>query len=379
MFRIVPAPRAVRSARLAGLAVVGILFSAGLAYVLHRADGPMTDTIVAAKPSAGPAGEPPRDDRPATDGIGPDTRAPGPVAQAAGKEDALIWTKDCFDSAGKKISVRRYGPAGGGKHPAVVMLGGQDGWGQIVAYEFATRDLVEKGFVVLLIRYYDRTDTPERVPVQLQAAFEKWLKEGAPEGVKNDARDHFEEWIATVADAVAYARKLPNVDANRVGIVGFSLGGYLALSAAPRCNPPVGAVVEMLGGIPKEKRENLGKLPPTLIVHGNKDRVVPVDEAYLAFGLLRERKQAVEIRIIENADHGFCFPGTDKPNPLKLYEARKEMTKYFVAHLRYAEIGNRIWAYWRMLSTFAAEGANHPLHLILLHPVLAGLPSYRLK
>src|SRR5262249_6492855 len=42
----------------------------------------------------------------------------------------------------------------------------------------------------------------------------------------------FDAWTATVRDAVAYVRTLPNVDPGRVALVGFSLGGFLALTVA---------------------------------------------------------------------------------------------------------------------------------------------------
>jgi dienelactone hydrolase len=363
MFRFKPASRDVRSALLAGLVVSVVIVSYGLAFVLARGDRPTHGNTMAALPSSGPAIELLPCDRSATDPLvaaklpasPADEPSPG-KSPAAGdakfnmvtflvelaRSEALVWKDDHFESAKKKIRVLRLEPKGGGKHPAVVMLGGQDGLGQMTAYKFATLDLLDKGHVVVFIRYYDRTGTPDNVPRPEQQEFARWIKGDAAKEEKNRAREHFDQWITTVVDAVAYARTLPTVDADRVGIVGFSLGGYLALSAAPHCTPPVGAVVEMFGGIPKEKRDKVGPLSPTLIVHGEKDDVVPVDEAYLAFGLLRARKQAVEI-LIQDAGHGCCYPGTENPNPFSLWEARAAMTKHFVTHLSDAAVGKRAW------------------------------------
>jgi carboxymethylenebutenolidase len=153
--------------------------------------------------------------------------------------------------------------------------------------------------------------------------------------VKDDARDHFDQWIATVSNAVAYARTLPNVDPQRVGLVGFSLGGYLALSAAPQCN--VGAVVEMFGGIPKEKQNELDAMPPTLIVHGNKDAIVPVDEAYTAHRLLLNKARTTEIQILEGVGHACLLPGTELPDLGKALQARTAMTQFFRTHLTRSE------------------------------------------
>jgi dienelactone hydrolase len=360
MFHLAPASRAVHCARLAGVAVVAVLISAVLAYVLIQGDPQATDTIPAAKSSTGPAEVPLRGDGPLTDNVGIRTPPACPAiepsqgkrpttgnitldlasngfsgAQNAGKGDALIAVKDYFESAEKKISVLRFEPAGGGRHSAVVMLHGCDGWGQLNAYKFAAEDLVKDGHVVLLIRYYDRTDTPDKFPVAQRNAFTRWLKEGAAQGVKGDARDHFDQWIATVSDAVAYARTLTNVDPQRVGLVGFSLGGYLALSAAPRCN--VGAVVEMFGGVPKEKQNELGAMPPTLIVHGNKDAIVPVDEAYTTYRRLLDKAQTTEIQILEGVGHACLRPGTELPDFGKALQARTAMTKFFRTYLARSE------------------------------------------
>src|SRR5262249_13836782 len=149
------------------------------------------------------------------------------------ESEAQVWKEVEFKSAGKTIHVLMVEPAGGGKRPAVVMLGGQDGLGQMTADKFPTPGLGKKGHVVLFIRYYDRTGTPDKVRHREQQEFARWLKGDAANEEKNKAREHFDQWIETVVDAVAYARTLPNVDPDRVGLVGFSLGGYLALSAAP--------------------------------------------------------------------------------------------------------------------------------------------------
>jgi carboxymethylenebutenolidase len=253
------------------------------------------------------------------------------AAQEAAEKTNPIGIKGDFDSATKKISVWRYEPSTTGKYPAVVMLHGCDGWEQMKAYEWAAQGLVKAGHVVLLIRYYDRTGTTDKVPDAQRNAFVRWLKEGAAPGAKDEARDHFDQWIETVADAVKYARTMPNVDAKRIGIVGFSLGGYLAMSAAPRCN--VGAVVEMFGGVPKEKHETLNGMPPAFIVHGDKDTVVSVDEAYLACGLVRAQNQLAEIRILKGVGHAGLIPGTEIPNVLMLSQARSSMTDFFRTHL----------------------------------------------
>src|SRR5262249_55197499 len=150
--------------------------------------------------------------------------------------------------------VLRFAPPGGGNRPAVILVHGCDGGTQMWAYRFAAEGLVQTGHVAILIRYYDRTKTPDKVQPEQQMEFSRWLK---GEFQNDEASKHFDQWVATISDAVAYARGLDGVDATRVGIAGFSFGGYLAAAAAPKCDPPVGAVVNMFGGLAESTRKHL--------------------------------------------------------------------------------------------------------------------------
>lgn len=259
--------------------------------------------------------------------------AGGGVAEDAPKKDQPNnEIPDQFKSGDATISVLRFEPPGTEKRPAVIMLHGADGWGPMSGFRFAASGLNANGHIAILIRYYDRTKT-EKIDAQQRADFVKWLKGEAMEDKENTSRRSFEQWIEAVRDAVAYVRKLPNVDGNRVGIVGFSLGGYLALSAAPKCEPPVKAVVEMFGGLPQEYCKKLGKVPPTLIVHGEEDDVVSVSEAYKAAGVILAQKQHVVVEIHKGVGHVCCRPGSDEPDKFELLKARGHMTSFFKKQL----------------------------------------------
>lgn len=240
--------------------------------------------------------------------------------------------KDTFKSGGADIQVLRFEPKVTAKRPVVIMLHGADGWQPMKGFDFAAEGLNANGYIAILIRYYDRTNTPDNINAKQRADFVNWLKGDAAKQKNNTSRQHFEQWMETVQDAVAYARKLPNVDESRIGIAGFSLGGYLALSAAPKCNPPVKAVVEMFGGLPQEYCKNPGKLPPTLIVHGDEDEIVPVNEAYKAAGLILSQKQNVAIEIHKGFGHVLCPRGSDEPSPVELFKARANMMNFFKNH-----------------------------------------------
>jgi phospholipase/carboxylesterase len=84
-------------------------------------------------------------------------------------------------------------------------------------------------------------------------------------------------------DHVMATRKLP---ADRIALVGFSQGTMMALYTAPRRNEPVACIVgysgALIGGetLAIEKKSS----PPILLVHGNRDDVVP----FAAMGLAEQ-------------------------------------------------------------------------------------------
>ena len=49
----------------------------------------------------------------------------------------------------------------------------------------------------------------------------------------------------------------------------------------------------------------LEKLPPVIIMHGNKDRLVPLSQSVEFYNLLKERGCEVEFYMIDGADHGW--------------------------------------------------------------------------
>jgi dienelactone hydrolase len=137
-----------------------------------------------------------------------------------------------------------------------------------------------------------------------------------------------------VNDAVAYARTLPNVDKHRVGLAGFSLGGYLAVSAAADPKLQLSAVVELFGGLPEEFRPKVQTMPPTLILHGELDNIVSVKEAYALLGLLSYKGQSVEAKMYEGVGHALIPPGKDEPDFFKVMDAVSRTTKFLGTHMK---------------------------------------------
>jgi dienelactone hydrolase len=98
-------------------------------------------------------------------------------------------------------------------------------------------------------------------------------------------------------------RAQQGVDANRLGIVGISLGRR-SHSAWP---PTTGAkaLVGYSGPCPDELESAGGPLPPTLILPGQRDRVVPVSNAHRIVELLAKKGARHEAHIYPEQGHVF--------------------------------------------------------------------------
>ena len=127
---------------------------------------------------------------------------------------------------------------------------------------------------------------------------------------------HVPQWLETLSDSIRWVAARPSVDQRRIGLVGISLGAFLALSlAAQQSNPehvtapdpnPVRCIVEISGGLPAPYAEQAtARFPPTLILHGENDEIVPVRFAHELDNLLNHLNVAHETRLLPREGHWF--------------------------------------------------------------------------
>jgi len=195
-----------------------------------------------------------------------------------------------FESGGRQITVERYEPGTPGQHPALLILHGREGLqGGGFIYRMLAAELAQHGYAAYVVGYYDRTGTRFSL---------------SPETEAETHRRNFEAWMGAIQDALGWVGRQPGVDPARLGLVGVSLGAYLALSVAA-LDTRVRAVVELFGGLPDELADRLESMPPILILHGEADRTVPVSEARKLEQLLKERGFPHEAKIYPGQGHGF--------------------------------------------------------------------------
>jgi pimeloyl-ACP methyl ester carboxylesterase len=193
----------------------------------------------------------------------------------------------------------------GRQQPAVVFLGGADSTAEEL-YFTAARPIVERGFALLIV------DGPGQG--------------GALRIGKLPSRPDYE---LPVAAAVDYLLQRPEVAPGRVVLCAMSLGGYYAARAAafehriagcviwgacydysevwqsrPDDHPLAPHVTHMMGAASiREARQIMAQFTltgilggvrcPTLVVHGEDDRSVPISHAHRTYAELLARKQLV--------------------------------------------------------------------------------------
>lgn len=91
---------------------------------------------------------------------------------------------------------------------------------------------------------------------------------------------------------------------NKVGVIGFCMGGALSLYTATK-NPKIGACVVFYGGHPKVKPDLPNLHAPMLGIYGERDKSVTPESAHKLEQQLRSLGKEVEVIVYPDADHAF--------------------------------------------------------------------------
>jgi carboxymethylenebutenolidase len=187
-----------------------------------------------------------------------------------------------YESGGHFVAVDIVGPGGSGRHPAILLLHGRGGM-TLYGPDFRHRAevLASKAFVVLVPHYFDASASADSPDVTAKL---------------------FETWRKAVADAVGFAERRGDVYAPRIGLVGVSLGGYLAAVEAVQ-DDRVAALVSESAGVSTWFPRHPHRMPPLLIVHSRDDPIAPLSDAMHLAELARSLQAEPVMAIYDGNDH----------------------------------------------------------------------------
>lgn len=208
----------------------------------------------------------------------------------------------------RQVRLEVFRPDIEGPRPAVLLLHGASGMGDGTFYRGAAELFASQGYVVYLPHYLGERNRNRRGGRALIAEFEQ----------QHD----------TVRAALDQMTRDRAIDPRRLGVFGFSLGGFQAMGLTSR-DTRVGAVVNMGGGVPGNVVPHTARMAPTLIVHGAQDRTVPVARAHQTRDLLRRLSVPHELALFR--DQGHFFRGTASR------ESIVRSVTFFDRHLRAPE------------------------------------------
>lgn len=121
---------------------------------------------------------------------------------------------------------------------------------------------------------------------------------------------HYPVWARAVCDALQCIQSRTGIPPGRMVVVGYSLGGSVALAAAAQ-NPRLAGVVVWSGSLPDSYRD-VRTMPPLLILHGGQDSTIPAWNARQLDALCMERQFRCELNIYPDEGHAFSADGIAK-------------------------------------------------------------------
>jgi dienelactone hydrolase len=133
-------------------------------------------------------------------------------------------------------------------------------------------ELPQAGIATLYVDYFYPTHPPGR--------------KGFCGGVGESGRNVFAVWQQEVVAAAAHVARIPGLDPRRIVVVGWSLGGGLAVASARERPRLFRAVVAFSTGFFDPSVRFRG-MPPTLLLSGGPHDAIPLSDTELLYQALR--------------------------------------------------------------------------------------------
>ena len=206
-------------------------------------------------------------------------------------------------------------PESGKGGPGLVLV--QEWWGLVDHIKDVADRFAAAGFVVLAPDLYDgeKTKSPDQAAKMFMA-----LRIG--------------EAAKDIRGAARHLIELPQVSPKKVGVLGFCMGGQLALYAGQEYPDEIGAVVDFYGVHPNVPIDPAKVKVPVLLHFGKRDTNVPEAKARELVDKLSETSAEVNAHFYD-ADHAF-FNDTrpEVHDPRAADEAWNRSVAFLLKHLR---------------------------------------------
>jgi carboxymethylenebutenolidase len=134
--------------------------------------------------------------------------------------------------------------------------------------------------------------------------------------------------------AAAYDYLLNIMEADRVGVIGWCLGGRWSLQAALRLPKQLAAVVIYYGGVTDDKEQLATLEMPILGLFAGDDPVVPPATVTAFREALIELEKDADIHMYPEAKHAFANPSGEAYDRVAAEDAWGRTTRFLAKHLQ---------------------------------------------
>ena len=222
-----------------------------------------------------------------------------------------------YQGEGVTITAYLVKPEGVSHGPAIIVI--QEWWGLNDHIKDIARRLAKCGYIAIAPDLYSRlgnaitTDADEagRLMTSLQQ----------------------EDGLKDLNATVAYLKTVPEVDASRIGTIGFCMGGSYALML-PIVNADIKAAVPFYGQVPDPYTPLQNLQAPVLYIHGEDDGWITRDHVDRLRDALKEYGKTGEAKTYPGTPHAF-FNDTrsDVYKPEEASDAWNRTLAFFSQHL----------------------------------------------
>lgn len=204
----------------------------------------------------------------------------GIITPDAGEAGRLEWN---VRYEGRTVRVHVITPSQGtGPWPLAIVLHGASGLGRGHLIWPMAQALADRGVAAAVVRYYDGLParTSRKQSIQLFAQREKIL------------------------DRVIGSLLRSNlVEGDKIGVFGYSLGGFHAIALAAKDNR-IAAAVSLAGGLSGHiSQVAVEDAAPLMLIHGTGDRIVPYRRSRITRAVWHKAGQPVTLVSMQSAGH----------------------------------------------------------------------------
>ncbi len=218
------------------------------------------------------------------------------------------------------VTVRAYvaAPQTKEKRPAVIVV--QEWWGLTDHIKDIARRYAAEGYVAIAPDLYSRLGNALTTDPVEAGKLMNTLKQ--------------EDGLADLNATVTYLMFVAEVDAKRIGVTGFCMGGSYALML-PCVNADIKAAAPFYGQVPNPDTPLQNLAAPVLYIYGEDDGWITKADVQRLAAALKKYQKAGEIKTYPGAPHAF-FRDTDKTvyRPDAAKDAWARTLAFFKQHLK---------------------------------------------